>query len=165
MHDEIECEVCSGGMEAFQAKVERDMRDYGISVIGVARSSDSPTFTYSVGFFQIDSPEVIIFGLDPRIATTLLNDLYSKVVEGKIKPRDWLVDTTLANLPVTFRRADPDVIDEWMTAAFAWSRKKTRRDPECLVMVWPDREGKFPWDPGFDTKFEGVQPQVWASRN
>lgn len=162
-HDYCGCEICAGGVDAFHARVERDMRDFGISVISVGPSENSPTFTYSVGFFQIYQPDVIIFGLSPLIATALLNDLYSKVSAGEIRVRDWLVDTSLANLPMTFRRADPDKIDEWMTATFAWSRKKLGRDPECYVMVWPDREGKFPWDAGFDERFRGIQPDVWSS--
>lgn len=162
-HDFCECAVCVGGIEAFDAKVERDMADGGISIVGVAPSAETPTFTYTVGFFQTENPEIIIFGLSPPIAATLLNDLADKIKSGVIAPRDWLVDDTLASMPLTFRAVDFERASEFITVARAKAREKTGAEPACLMIVWPDAEGRFPWDSGFDERFRGIQPDIWRS--
>jgi hypothetical protein len=42
-----------------------------------------------------------------------------------------------------------------------WSRWFYRGDNfECLQLVWPDREGKFPWEKGFDNDLATSQTDL-----
>jgi hypothetical protein len=42
-----------------------------------------------------------------------------------------------------------------------WSRWFYRGDDfQCLQIVWPDRDQLFPWQPGFDDEFAGLQPDL-----
>jgi hypothetical protein len=37
--------------------------------------------------------------------------------------------------------------------------------PPYLQVVWPDRNGRFPWEPGFQAAFDRMQPLLWLHRD
>src|SRR6266487_3754008 len=37
--------------------------------------------------------------------------------------------------------------------------------PLYLQIAWPDRKGRFPWEPGFDAEFDDDQPMLWLPRD
>ena len=37
--------------------------------------------------------------------------------------------------------------------------------PTYQQIIWPDRRGGLPWEPGFEAKFEGLQPLLWLPRD
>jgi hypothetical protein len=37
--------------------------------------------------------------------------------------------------------------------------------PTYHQIIWPDRQGGLPWEPGFETRFEGLQPLLWLPRD
>ena len=43
---------------------------------------DGPAFAYTIGLFGLGHPELLIFGVDPRTAGEVLNDLGERVRSG-----------------------------------------------------------------------------------
>ena len=37
--------------------------------------------------------------------------------------------------------------------------------PPYLQVVWPDKHGRFPWEPGFQAAFDRMQPLLWLHRD
>lgn len=37
--------------------------------------------------------------------------------------------------------------------------------PPYLQVVWADRNNRFPWEPGFQARFDGLQPLLWLPRD
>ncbi len=37
--------------------------------------------------------------------------------------------------------------------------------PAYQQIIWPDRQGGLPWEPGFEARFEGLQPLLWLPRD
>lgn len=62
----MECAIGKFGVDGFIEKTNELISQYGHSVIGVA---ENPTFSYTVGRWQRGLPEVIVFGVNPQIAT------------------------------------------------------------------------------------------------
>jgi hypothetical protein len=67
-------------------------------VVGVVPDADQllvPYFSYSVGLeYNLNFPEIICFGIHPKAAATLINDVADRLVDG----REVLLNTVIAEL-------------------------------------------------------------------
>ncbi len=91
-------------------------------------------------------PELVIAGLDPLIAQALLNDLADRVVHhGAWFTHGQRITDLLAGY-------DAVIVDGPVTDALYPGIAIGRYGADRLALqqiVWPDRHGRFPWDPGY----------------
>lgn len=59
---------------------------------------------------------------------------------------------------VAVRRVDPGWHEDLFGQALGFCRGRT---PTFLQLVWPDREGRFPWDEGVEAFCRDAQPMLW----
>jgi len=121
-------------------------------------SDSGPAFAYTVGLgHRAGHPELLMSGLDPGVMHRALNDVAQRVLDGRrLRPGDVLEDV-LAGVPVAIERvADPAIAETVL-----WSGWFHRRQPEALVVVWPDGDGIFPWQPGVADIVRELQPRDW----
>ncbi|MEU6020810.1 DUF4262 domain-containing protein [Micromonospora sp. NPDC047134] len=113
-------------------------------------------FAYTVGLTAHDHPELIIAGLPPLVAHTLLNDLARRIYD---KAERFTHGQRISDLIVGY---DAVIIDGQPTdnllpgAAIAcYGRHQIR----LQQIVWPDQQARFPWDS--DYTFEpNAQPLI-----
>lgn len=151
----------------YQEMVVRNIRESGVHLNSVfpTEASPGPWFTYTVGCFMIDKPELIVLGLPPHYAGALLNDYYGRVRGGATFADHDRVSGFIRDYDVVFRRVRDDKSRELMTGSHRLCLEVTGHEPECLAMIWPDREGRFPWEPGCDVKIVDCQYGVWEAVN
>lgn len=119
---------------------------------------DGPVFSYSTGFTaKLGFPEIIVFSLGSDFARPVLRDLWRDIEAGK-KPQ---VGTRIKGV---FGKSDAvllPVAKSSYAQHLEWNRWFYGNDNfECLQLVWPDPEGKFPWEEGFDDEFADCQPDL-----
>jgi hypothetical protein len=85
-----------------------------------------------------------MFGLDIRSMPTVLNDLGQRAVEGQpLEAEQQRHD--VASVPVVLKPVDY----RWYKAFFGTAIGYYRKPPFLfLQVVWPNRDGAFPWQPG-----------------
>lgn len=151
------CKCCTEGPEAFRADLERRIKEYGHSVIST--SADSPagevSLAYTVGLADANLPELMVFGLPAQAACVLLADAARMLREGKL-PTDTRIEE-LASLPTIFKEVPPKIAEDFIVQA----NNRANRALPALQMVWPDRAGLFPWEPGADPRFAAAQPMLY----
>lgn len=137
------------GLKKVLEDTERFLNEPGWMVMAVGPGDDKPGFAYTVGLIHYDHPEVIVFGLPPTTAHSILGDVAERVKAGEmLLPNSTWEDFTANGLPAKFIVAKTDDLNlcgryfEEFTA---------------LQLVWPDKEGRFPWEPGWDKKFDAHQ--------
>jgi hypothetical protein len=134
------------------------IREHGWFRTNVLGDEQGPGFSYTTGFWvHASHPELIIFNTKPEIAHNVFWTLYRDAKAGKPLPVGIRTDAPFENLPaVAFhvaRNHYPDFL--------GWSRWFYGGDDfPCLQIVWPDRAGRFPWEPHFDPTFEEDQPDL-----
>jgi hypothetical protein len=139
------------------------IREYGWHRTNVLEHETGPGFNYTTGFWLAGFPEIIISVMKPEIASDVLWDMYRSQKSGQSYPAAIVTNDIFANLPACLLPVSKRHYREYL----GWNRWFYGGDSfPCLQLVWTDREGNFPWQPGFSSEFEGLQPDLtdgdWA---
>ena len=139
---------------AFAAKVRED----GFFRAEVFGDAVGPGFSYSTGFWvSTGQPEIIMFSIKGEIAHDEFWDMF-RLAKGNTplslgKPTNQVFANRTAYVFPIAKRFYPDYL--------GWSRWFYGGDDfPCLQIVWPDREGVFPWEGRFDPAQPGGQPDL-----
>jgi hypothetical protein len=147
-------EALDGSERAFVAQV----REHGWFDTAVFGDDQGPGFSFTTGLWvNTGQPELIMFGMKREIAHDVLWDLFRDAKLGAPLPIGEPTDKAFANLSAY---AFP-VSKRFYSDYLGWSRWFYGGDEfPCLQIVWPDREGVFPWEPGFDPAFAADQTDL-----
>ncbi|WP_420145497.1 DUF4262 domain-containing protein [Sphingobium sp.] len=140
-----------------------DIRKHGWFNTRVFDDEDKlPDFSNSTGFFSsLGFPEIIVFSLSKETCHSILWDIFRDVQAGEKPPIGVRTTNLLGNAEAILLPVSKFQYHEHM----GWSRWFYSGDDfPCLQLVWPDREGRFPWESHFDLKFKDSQPDLTDSR-
>ena len=108
---------------------------------------EGPPFAYTVGLFGLGHPELLVFGLDPETACSLLNDVGDRIRDD---------ETLLPGQLLTFDEWGHQVIPEEVPnpgeivfSANRFYQRPAEFSVPVLQMSYDDFEGRFPWDEGY----------------
>ena len=142
-------------------KVEWMIETAGFAVEPVRAdpASDPPRagYTYTIGFpAHVAFPDVVVFGLTPVAARGLLGLVADARRGGTEIPLDVELVGLLDNdLRCRFATVDVEAWGGLFTTAAAWYRGEPF---EVVQLVYPDRNGFLPDEPGFDRRMRFAQP-------
>jgi hypothetical protein len=102
-------------------------------------------------------PEIVRFGLELEVMHRLINDAGSRIREGQKYEEGQRYNDLLQSPPCAFRRVNPNRYDGRLNYAI-WYYEGSNFP--VLQLVWPDKEGLFPWDGGFDERITNNQPSL-----
>ncbi|MFC7529236.1 DUF4262 domain-containing protein [Actinoplanes sp. GCM10030250] len=129
-----------------------NVKEFGWSVTGVPADDHGPGWSYTVGrWHSRGGPELAMFGLDLRVMQSLPEHPWATGRPGRGPDHDDVVNGYAVHL----RTVEPT----WYRAFFGQAIWYYRRPPiPFLEVVWPDRDGAFPWDTG-----DLAQPHLWLA--
>jgi hypothetical protein len=119
----------------------------------------TPPYAYTIGFpATFGFPDVLVFGLTP-VATNGLVELVADLLRGgtEIPIGVELVGLFDNDLRSVFAPIDLHLWGHLVTVATAWYRGAPH---EMVQLLWPDRNGFLPTEPGFDQRVVAAQPVV-----
>jgi hypothetical protein len=130
--------------------------EHGWSVIGIEDEGGEPPYSFSVGFYRtLGVPELLIMGQKPENAQGLINNAGELMRGGRRFRTNRRTSGLLEGYPAVFVAVDPRYYREYV----GYARWLYRGDDfPMLQLVWPDREGHFPWDEGYPA------PLFWRQR-
>ena len=144
-------------------KIEWMIEEHGWAIEPVAAQPDHEPpvagYIYTIGFPKaFDFPEVLLFGLQP-VAARGLFDLLADLLRGGTEIPLGVELTGLFDndLRCVFAPVDLVVWGQLFATALAWYR---RAPFEVVQLLWPDRNGFLPNEPGFDRRLVLAQPVV-----
>lgn len=145
-------------VKRLRKQIEQLVATHGWAVQGVFAdpAEGVPTFSYTVGLYRTHKhPELVVFGVPPEIAKTILNRVAFRFAkDGEVIVPGARYDEILEKFPVVFVTAGQDGVASHLYA-YEWFYKG--QTPPVLQMVWPDTAGRFPWEEGFDHRFDTAQ--------
>jgi hypothetical protein len=141
---------------AAEEKCIADVAQYGLHIINVPAGEQSPGFAYTVGLpHSFSHPEIIVFGLRRETMHTLLNDAAELIREGHRFSAGEVTSALLEGYACTFR----NVPETQQGAYLGWAQWfNDYGELQVLHMIYPDREGHWPWEKGVSEAFQQLQP-------
>ncbi len=138
--------------------VLRNVRKHGCHIVGLGDGERAPGYAFSVGLFaNYCHAELIVFGLDWNHDAAIINDVRDRVAAGCSYAAGDVCDDLLIDHRVCFVEVPLSAYQDYLGIAI-WFYAKSPRPFPCLQIVWPDREGRFPWETGCDEGVKRVQP-------
>jgi len=139
---------------SYLSNFEQMVIDHGVGIQHVFAYEDEPCFSYTVGLFEHDHPEFIMFGLGQDKAQVVLNDLAFRVLRGEHRfTGDMRVHELLVDAPV-YLVAGQDIERDYLGTAYSIRDRRyyerAHHDLDLLQVVFDDPVGRFPWDDGSD---------------
>ena len=140
---------------AIWRKINQDMRQYGWHVVGVPGEPFRHPLTYSMGFCQtFGQPEMVVVGLPVQdLGPAIINDLGRLMKKGVTFEDGTESDQIFKHYPCMFRKVDWDCYGRY----FGRARMYDRGFP-MLQCVYPDQQGRYPWQPGASPELCARQP-------
>lgn len=139
-----------------QHAIEKD----GWYSVAVSGSDEGPGFLYTIGLHRnYGAPELILFGLDPTIMHAFVRSFKAKLETGERFAAGQETTLPMATEGGELRIAFRDVPEEQVTERLRFADAFYGEEPfEVLQLVWPDVDGKLPWEEGCDVDVRTYQP-------
>ena len=130
--------------------------DHGWAVMKVSAETDSPSFAYSIGLYRtFRHAEIIVLGLASETAHRLINDVGEAVRSGGTVTAGQTSDAFLEGFACTFRRVPAHQYGAYLGHGIRFYGVEAF---PALQLVYPDRLGRWPWQPGVAPDFLANQP-------
>ena len=156
-------EAAGRGPGAYLETVTGHISRTGWAVQGVPGGKQGPAWAYSVGIWHtFRGPEFGVFGLSLYNMAAIINVLGCRIADGVAIAAGDQIDgvsrCSFAIRPVhgSWRATGLFTVSDTI---YGYLR------PAYLQIVWPDLQGRWPWERGFDPRFEDRQPQLWLPRD
>jgi len=144
------------GDDEHEQKVIDDIAKYGWHCVNILAEGDDGPFSFTVGLLQTyKHPEFIIFGLPSKVAHQILQIAVEALQAGK--PLDLMQPTEdlLHGYSCCFVKVPKSEYHEHV----GFARWYYEGDAfEVYQIVFPSREGHFPWHPEASESFRSSQP-------
>lgn len=138
------------------------VREFGWTSLGIAASDGVPGWAFTIGLWHtLGSPEVAMFGLNNPDMQHWLNALAKQIKGGR--PLTSEFEQRHGILPGDFPVETRPVHSSWYPGLFGTALRFYNHRPPLPVVqvVWPDRHGRFPWEPEAGDSCKANQPWLW----
>lgn len=133
------------------------VEEHGWAVMCVGADDVTPSYSYSIGFSgAFNCPEVVIVGLRPEVAHTLLHQIANGLQSGQISltAEGGESDKVLQGYVARFKPMQRETI---LVICHMIQRTLGDKDFDTVQMIYPDQDGKFPGDTGCSLRIAEIQ--------
>lgn len=145
-------------LDEHERKFVANIREHGWFAVHVGADAEGPGFAYTTGFWlKFGHPELIVFSLRGQIAQDVFWHLYHELEAGRRIPIGSESRDVFKNIPAVLL----PVAQQHYRNHLGWSRWFYGGNGfECLQLVYPDRDGHFPWSSDAPVDIRAAQPDL-----
>jgi hypothetical protein len=154
----------------YEERILSCVERYGCFVVSVFAGEDdawTPPLSYSVGFTKsLGQPEVINLGLPRETGHEVINALYAQCADGLEIFDGQRIDSLFAGYPCIMRPVDESWLIQSYFASALWFHRTQMGSglKNVFQMVWPDADGRFPWEEDCADWVKVEQPAMYEPR-
>lgn len=138
-------------------KFLQDIREHGWHVVGVPDDEEGPGFSFTVGVhLRTLQPEILMMGVPIESSHRILNEIAGYLMEGGTIAPGQKYSGFVDGREVMFRPIHQSRFGEYLGYA-VWFYRPLAGEFPAFQCLWPDLQGRFPHEPGFDSRFVGRQ--------
>lgn len=151
--------------EQGRAAIERaraDVQEHGWHVVAVP-GEGRPGFLFTIGLWETyKHPELLVFAAseDPRGFADNVNAVVQKIAAGEKLEAGKATAGAFGKFDAGVRKVLPKWYRSFLGTALGYYDSA---EFPVLQLFWPDREGHYPWQSGFDESIFSFQPALFQS--
>jgi len=147
-------------MNSPESTVSDNVERFGWHCISI--NDIGPAFLYTIGLMKtFNHPEAIIFGLEPDAGHSILSVLVSNLRDGSRYETAGKYDDVLDGFPVGVRPVHESHHETYLGYAMGFCHEIGRiGELQAVQLFWPDRKGRFPFEPNCDLDVDNCQPRL-----
>lgn len=139
------------------SNIINDIKEHQLHISYVQSDGYSPRFGYSIGLFkEFNHPELLLIGLDDTSTGAIINSIKDEIENGTRFIEGINYPGFLVNFPIQFLAVEKEHYQDYLGYA-GWYNDQSFDFP-ALQVIWPDKNGNFPWEDDFNERFKFVQP-------
>lgn len=139
-------------------KLLSDVESVGWHVLCINGDASGPAYCFSVGlYYTFKHPEILVIGLEHPVANKLINLAGGYISQGKIYDPELLEDDLLEGFSCAFIPISIENYQKYFGYAI-WFYRQLKQPFPAIQLVWPDKQGRFPWERGYNEQFSTLQP-------
>jgi hypothetical protein len=138
-----------------------DVEKFGCHIINVQEANESVGWGYSVGVYETTrQPEIIVVGLKPDTAHSVLNDCARLLKAGARFEDGHRERDLLVKVECEFRQVEQRWLRQLMGYAVWFYGNDEFPAVQC---VYPDLNNRFPWEDDFDSTWRDRQALLFSN--
>lgn len=138
-------------------EMKKKIASHGFAIMNILGKENEPPFSYTVGLSKTyNHPELICFGLPFRTMNILFHTIVSDLIEKKGVLKPLIPYEDFSNMPMEFACVESRFIQEYMCGVADYYADAYK--VEAMQMLWPDPQGCFPYEKGYDEHYILAQP-------
>lgn len=142
--------------EKAKVRIAQDVKKYGFHIAYFERTDYLPGFAYTIGLHEKNHPELIVFGLSQELMGFILNEMGAKILNGEVFEIGRNYDDFIEGYPIQLVKVDKDYYPNYLGYC-SWYNGFSE-EYSTYQVIWPDKEGKFPWEDEFNKEWIFMQP-------
>lgn len=138
-------------------KLLSNIQEYGWHVVGIPDDDEGPGFCFTVGIYlRTLQPEILMMGVPIELCHRVLNAIAEYLMAGGTITPGMRYPDFAGGRELMFSSIHQTQFHEYLGCA-NWFYLSAGASFPALQCIWPDPQGKFPDEEGFDPRFEGRQ--------
>ena len=138
--------------------IKTHIKEVGWHLRLIHGEEEEPSFLYTIGLWETyRHPEILLFatGQDPNAVAGSFRALIKRVIEGERLEAGRVYAKVFAEYDGAVREILPQYFPRYLEMAVL---TYDTYDFPAVQLYWPDLEGRFPWQSGFDLQLFPLQP-------
>jgi hypothetical protein len=148
------------GQNEVMALIEAEVSHGGVKVLLQRHPEKSGRFlnwVVTVGMVRYGLPEIIVFGMEPEVVTTVIKYMMSVAVNGEIPAHLGTLPEDYFSLTVFSDFVSGPLVEQYAVVIYDYYQLKGMGAPKITQWVVSDYEGRFPWNESFDPELRDYQ--------
>jgi Domain of unknown function (DUF4262) len=121
-------------------EIAEAVHKHGWQLISI--NDNNPPFQYSIGFMP-QHPEVIVFGLESKVASNVLNTVGRRVKENEVFEHKGIYEIEAEPNRIAIRRVHATQVPLHFGCAMGFCRISNLGDVQAVQLFWPDNHGRI----------------------
>jgi hypothetical protein len=139
-----------------------NVNEFGWHCVNVVEDDNHPPWSYSIGLYETwNHPELMVIGRSRATSYEMLNTLATQIENGDPPNLRNLDPYPILGIPCRFVEVNPRYYSDYVGFALWFYRK--RRFPMYQI-IWPNRDGIYPWEEQASKPFKEWQPVLGQPR-
>jgi len=146
--------------DAHDTRVLSNIKNFGYHIVGIRSEDGEPEYCFTIGLeYSYKHPEILLVGLPISTANTIITKMGSEIKNDQ-KFTDENNYIKIASQKFMVKEVHPSNYDDYL-GYYLWFYRSLKTPPLVMQLFWPDESDKFPWDDGYNEKFDKSQPLLF----